>query len=73
VKPDIRWSAFWAALALIAIGGEAVALIINGATDSFSAQVWWVVGLSPWLRWVGVLVFGAGGAWMAAHFFGDRT
>ncbi len=72
MKLDYRWSIFWAILCLTAFIGEIVAVATNGVTSSFSAQVWFVLGLSPWVYWPALAAFGAGGAWLIAHFFRRR-
>lgn len=69
---DRRWSAFWLALGLVAAAGEAAALAVDGSRDSLSAQVWYVLDLSPWVWSVSVAIFAGGAAWLAVHFFGHR-
>ncbi len=60
-------------LGLVALGGETVALFENGATDSLSAQVWYVLGLSPVVWSAGLVLFVGFGAWLLQHFFWRRT
>ena len=70
MKVNPAWSVFWVLLGVVAISGEGTALALNGSTDSFSAQVWFVLDRADWLYWPGLAAFGAGAAWLAVHFFG---
>lgn len=68
-KPNKRWAAFWAAVFAIGIGGEAVAIGADRRADPLSATIWWVLGLNPTIRYIGMVGFIAGGVWLFRHFF----
>jgi hypothetical protein len=68
-KPSKKWAAFWAAVAAIGIGGETVAITVNGGQDSFSAQIWWILGLNRGVKYAGMAAFVAGAVWLFRHFF----
>lgn len=68
-KPSKQWAAFWVAVAAVGIGGEAVAIITNGGQDSFSAQIWFILGLNRGFRYLGMAAFVGGAIWLFWHFF----
>jgi hypothetical protein len=68
-KPSKKWMAFWAAIMLTAAGGETVAIVANGGRDSFSAQIWYILGLNSGLKVAGAGIFVAGAVWLFHHFF----
>jgi hypothetical protein len=69
---SLRWAAFWALLSATAAVGEGVAIYENGSTDSLSAQVWYVLDLSPAVWSIGLILFAGVGVWLVQHFFFGR-
>ncbi len=66
MSPDWRFTAFWVIWGAVGLAGELVALHINGARDSLSANIWDVLRVSPTIWWLGLLIAIAVGL----HLFG---
>lgn len=68
-SPNRKWAAFWAAIVAIGTIGEGIAVVANGGRDSFSAQVWNVLGLHAGIRSGAMVLFVIGAIWLFHHFF----
>lgn len=69
---DLRWTAAWIMLGASALGLELGAVANQGAGDTLSEQVWWVLDKGPAVWALGLVMATGGGVLLVSHLFFKR-